>query len=394
MPEAPGVAITGVGIVGAPGRGIAASRTALASGWCGLQTLEAPDLPLAASLPVGRVTAPLERAATRSAALGITAAIEALAMARLDRDDLTGCGISVGTCTAGMPESEAAFLSGGPQHVSEAYRQQPAHRVTAAIARRCRIGGPQATPVVACASAACVLIEACEWIRQGRCQRVLVVGADALCRVTMAGFTSLQVVDPDGCRPFTEDRRGMSLGEAGAALVLEDASAARRRGVSILALLAGWGQRNDAHHATAPEPTGRWLATAIDDCLRDAHRPPQAVAYVSAHGTGTRDNDRAEAQAIAATLGESVPVASCKRTYGHTMGAAAAVEAVISVLALKSRTCWPSAGLDPGVATVSGITLCRASLPLAGDAVLSTTLAFGGVNAALLFTAAGEAPCT
>ena len=379
------LAITGLGCIAAPGRGLAAQRAALAAGACGLERRRDPRLPLAATLPTGSVTTALDPTRGRTLALALVAAEDALRDAGLERPRTT-VGISLGTCTGGIRESEVAYLA-APTTSHEVYRHQEAHRVTDAVAAATGLRGPRATHSVACASAACALAEAAEWIRTGLVPAVLVVGADALCRLTMAGFHSLKVVDPEGCRPLTAERGGMSLGEAGAAVLLEDPDHARQRGARVHASLLGWGLRADAYHATAPQPDGSMLQAAIRAALDDAG--DDAVAYVCAHGTGTRDNDACETAALAACLGR-VPTASSKRCYGHTMGAAAAVELVGCCLALAADTAWPSAGAEDAT-PLDTVDVVVSPRPLGGDLVCSTSLAFGGVNAAIVI--GGAARC-
>jgi len=398
----PPVAITGLGCLGAAGVGLAAQTTALRSGACGLHRRDDPRLPLAATLPIGRVDADLPRLPGRTAALAVVAGAEALAGAGLHAGNRADIAVVIGSCTAGMPESERDFLDGGDADaVWPSYRRQQTHCLTAMVARHLGCGGLRSAHSVACASAAAALIEATELVRSGRAERVLAIGADALCRLTMAGFHSLHLVDPAGCRPFAGNRAGMSLGEGAAALVVESAASVGRRGARPLAWLAGWGLRADAYHITSPDPAGTQLDRAIADALSDAGVAASSIGYVSAHGTGTVDNDACEAVVIARRFG-AVPMASCKRTYGHTLGAAAAIEAVACCLALAGQEIWPSAGaadaVDAGNGHVlAGPEIVRRARPARLDAVLSTTLAFGGVNAALVFTpgdgpSPGEAP--
>jgi 3-oxoacyl-[acyl-carrier-protein] synthase II len=382
------LAITGIGCIAAPGRGLDAQREALRAGRCHLSTGSVPGLPLAASLPIGRVTTAVPSAPGRTAALALAAASDALTDAGLDPAG-SEIGVSVGSCTGGMPESEAAYLADA-ERVHAVYAQQEAHRCTDLLAARLGLLGPRSTHSVACASSACALAEAAEWIRSGLGPAGLVGGADALRRLTMAGFRRLQVIDSAGCRPLTTERAGMSLGEAGAALLLEDAAHARRRGARIRASLLGWGLRADAYHATAPQPDGSQLRSAIEAALADGGLRADAVAYVSAHGTGTRDNDACEATALGACFGR-IPTASAKRSYGHTMGAAAAVELVACCLALEAGCAWPSAGAELGT-PLTEVEVLTATRPLASDVICSTSLAFGGVNAALLL--GGPARCT
>jgi 3-oxoacyl-[acyl-carrier-protein] synthase II len=375
------ISITGLGAVTAAGQGVAAVESALRTGACHLRRAQREDLPLTTLLPTGIVDDTLLHTG-RTRSLARIAASEALADAHLDTSQRSGCAIIVGTCTAGLPESEAAYLR-DPQREWPIYAHQPSHRITADLAHHTGCGGSQSTHSVACASAACAMVEACEWIRQGFATRVLVVGVDALTRATMAGFHGLMLVDPKGTRPLTLERQGMSLGEGAAALLLEDPRAAQQRGAHVHAHLLGWGLQADGYHATAPDPSGLHLTRCIDDCLIDSGLNAGDIDYVSAHGTGTADNDVNEARVLAQRFG-AVPTASCKRSFGHTLGASAAIEAIASCLALERGCRWPSAGADCGtpLSDIAVVTHCE-STPL--RAVLSTTLAFGGSNAALCF---------
>ena len=382
-PTGAALAITGLGCVGAPGRGLAAQRLALADGLCGLAPWPDGPLPIARGVAVGRVTAALPAVSGRTTALALAAGADALADAGLEPGRRGEVALVLGTCTGGMAESERAWLADGGAGAHASYRRQQPQCSTQALARALHLGGAQSTHAVACASAACALIEAIMLVRSGACPAALAIGADALTRVTTAGFTSLQLVDPGGCRPFIAERAGMSLGEGAGALLIEDAAHARARGARIHASLVGWGLRADGYHATRPDPGGAQLRGAIGDSLADAGLDTAAIGYINAHGTGTRDNDACEQAALAALFG-AVPTASAKRCYGHTMGAAAAIEAVACCLALAEQTCWMSAGAGLGT-PLGGIEVVRATRPARLGAVLSTTLAFGGVNACLAF---------
>lgn len=372
--------ITGLGSVCAHGVGVDALHAALRTGRSGLTTFADPRLPLAERLPLGRVTARLPHYA-RTSALALCAAREALAGAHLP-----DAAVLVGTTTGGMCASEVAYLR-DPTCIDRAYAAQPAHATAELLAHRLGLGGPQATHAEACAAAACALAEAAEWLRQGVCGAALVVGSDALTRLTMAGFNSLHVMDPAGCRPFTAERAGMSLGEGAAALLIERADHAQARGARPLARLLGWGVAADAHHQTAPEPDGIFLEQALRAALADARLPASALDWVHAHGTGTRDNDRTESLALARVCG-ALPVSSSKRVTGHTLGAAAAFGAVAACLALHHGERFPSAGAAAGnPLTEVDVVRSLRTAPLSTVGV--TCLAFGGVDAALVF---GGAP--
>jgi 3-oxoacyl-(acyl-carrier-protein) synthase len=329
------------------------------------------------------VTAPLPFLPSRTQALALCAAREAFRQSGLTSQQAAPFGVVVGSCTGGMPESEAFFLNTSQTDVSPIYRRQHPHRTTQLLSHLLGVHGPQNTHALACASAAAAIIEAMELVRSGACPGAIAVGSDALTRVTLAGFTSLMLVDPHGCRPLTTERAGMSLGEGAAALIIEDPAHARQRGAKPLASLLGWGQYADAYHLTSPEPAGHQLERAIRDSLADGNISTADVNYVNAHGTGTRDNDQVESLVLARLFG-AIPTASAKRNFGHTMGAAAAVEAVVSCLALTEQKIWASAGAKDGT-PVPGIEVVQQSRSDKLNVVLSTTLAFGGINACLAF---------
>lgn len=377
------VAITGMGCVGAPGLGVLAQAHALSEGWCGLVTRADDDVPLARELPVGRVNAPLPPLPSRTAALAAAAAHEALDQAGIPIEQRGDIAVIVGSSTAGMAESERDYLTRDPAAAWPSYRRQQTHRTTHMVARVLGCGGVRNTHSVACASAASAIIEATELVRSGACAVAVAIGSDALTRLTTSGFHSLKLIDPRGCRPLIHERAGMSLGEGAAALVLENPEHARRRNASVRASLLGWGMRADAYHVTSPHPDALELKRAIGDSLDDAGIDAADVDYVCAHGTGTSDNDPCEAKALGAMFG-AVPTASYKRTFGHTMGASAAIEAVASCLALEEQTLFPSAGAELGVA-LPGPEIVRAARRAKLGVACSTTLAFGGVNASLLF---------
>ena len=352
-------------------------HAALRAGTDGLTQFTRPDLPLTDRFPVAAVDVPLPPG-PRGAALAEVAALEALAESGLAPAAL---GLAVGSCTGGMRGSEARYLTHGPEHRDRRYLDHPVGRLAERLQRRLGLGGTSTTHSEACASAACAIAEAMEWIRAGLVPAMLVVGVDPLTRLTLAGFASLQVIDPIGCRPFTEQRAGMSLGEGAVAFVLEDASFARARGARPIASLLGWGVQAEGHHGTAPEPSGRWLAKAITAALADAQVQAIEIGCVIAHGTGTRDNDACEAQALSGVFGR-VPVSSVKRTVGHTMGAAAAFNLAAACWAVRDDHLIASAGGDGDI--IAGLDLVRAARPAAVELAVATSLAFGGVDAALV----------
>jgi 3-oxoacyl-[acyl-carrier-protein] synthase II len=214
----------------------------------------------------------------------------------------------------------------------------------------------------------------------------VVGGVDALTRICFMGFNALKLLDPEPCRPFDRDRRGMSLGEAAAFLVLEDAERCRARGGPIYGEFLGAGMTTDAHHVTAPHPEGEGMLRAMRLALDAAGVPASAVGYVNAHGTGTPQNDRVEALALGQVFGQgSVLVSSTKSMVGHTMAAAGTIEAIATLLTLQHGLVPPTVNLrqpDPDVPfdCVPGV-----ARPSAVEVALSNSFGFGGQNVSLVF---------
>jgi 3-oxoacyl-(acyl-carrier-protein) synthase len=261
-----------------------------------------------------------------------------------------------------------------------------------AVARRLRVCGPVETVSSACSSATLAIGLGLAAIRDGEADLAVVGGADTLCRTTFGGFNALGAVDQKPCTPFRASRAGLSLGEGGAALVLESLDAALARGAAPLGELAGAGASCDAHHMTAPDPEGRGAALALRRALDDAALPPSAVDAINAHGTGTPHNDLAEYRAIADVFGErasSIPLTATKASVGHLLGSSGAIEAVVTVLSL-SQQCVPP---TPGPAAVDPEIPVRLVVggPLAArlEVAVSVNLAFGGCNGALVFRRRG-----
>lgn len=350
---------------------------------------------VAAQAPPGEDTSRAARRLSLADRFALAAADEAVAGASLD---LVRCrertGVFFGSSAGGMLESERfleTLIRFGP-------RRAKAGRVSSqqfngpgdAVARRIGACGPVETISSACASAAMAIGAALRALRRGDIDVALAGGSDALCQLTFAGFNALRSVDDAPSRPFRKDRMGLSIGEGAGVLVLETAGHAKARAASPIAFLAGEASTCDAHHMTAPHPDGAGASDAIRLALRDAGEDADGVDFVNAHGTGTPLNDAAEAAALRAVFGgrtSSIPVTSTKALIGHLLGAAGAVEAVVTVLGLARREVHPMPDVgerdpDLGLDLVLG-----APRPLVrATCAISTSLAFGGANAALVFT--------
>ena len=321
----------------------------------------------------------------------VVAAGDAIAAAGL-APPLGRAGLFFGGSTAGMAECEelvARLLGAAPgrPRIALAASQQ-INAPGDAAARALGITGPVATCSSACASGTLAIGAACDALRAGEVGLAVAGGSDALCQLTYAGFNALRSVDGAACRPFRADRAGLSLGEGAGALVLETAEHAAARRARPLAELLGAGASCDAHHMTAPDPSGAGAAAAIRAALADARLEPAAVDFVNTHGTATPHNDEAEAKALEAVFGTRttrLPVTSVKGAIGHLLGSAGALEAVATVLALLDRAVQPTAGAEPADPALGVDLVVGAPRPLPPHAVgLSTSLAFGGANAAVV----------
>ena len=326
---------------------------------------------------------------------GLEAAGEAINQAGLKSAQLAEAACVFGTGTGGAPETEryiTAWLEGDAARCDPQLLvgHQPCS-VTDVTAAHWGCGGPRSTIMTACSSSATALGHAADLIRLGRADVALAGGAEGLCRLTFAGFNALRALSPDPCRPFDAERKGITLGEGGAVLVLEEEQHARKRGAAILGVLAGYGTSADAHHMTAPHPEGDGAARAMQAALQDARLSPDAIGYINAHGTGTTHNDLAEARAIERVFGahaRHIPVSSTKSLVGHTLGAAGALEAIISLLALAGGYLPPTAHLTNPDPAINLDLIIGAPRQTRVDAVLSSSFAFGGNNTVLVFTRA------
>ena len=207
-----------------------------------------------------------------------------------------------------------------------------------AVGSRFGLEGLRACLVSACSSSTAAIGYAGDLIREGSLDSALCGGSDVLCRLTLSGFNSLRLVDTHPCRPFDVDRRGMNIGEAAAVLTLESLDHATKRGARIYAELAGYGLTCEAYHPTAPEPEGKAIASTIRAALRAARTNADEIDHVNAHGTGTIQNDIAEARGMRLVFGDRakrIPVNSIKSMVGHCLGTAGAIEA--ATLALNRR---------------------------------------------------------
>jgi 3-oxoacyl-[acyl-carrier-protein] synthase II len=276
-----------------------------------------------------------------------------------------------------------------PRARDEALSKMLSHPLSAPTDRLARELGPFSrvrSLSSACSSGANAMLVGATWLELGLCDVVLCGAADALCRVTVAGFNALGSLDPEGARPFDRRRRGLTLGEGAGFVVLERAEDAARRGKDAICTLLGWAARAEAHHITNPEPTGAAPSRAMEAALARAGLGPADIEYVNAHGTGTPLNDPMESRALARVFGahiERVAVSSQKGQIGHTLAAAGAIEATIAAMAIAKGIIPPTGGLedpDPECALAHVRKAERREI----RAALTSSFGFGGMDTVLV----------
>ena len=299
-------------------------------------------------------------------------------------------GVFIGTSTAGILQTELAYrrrdAASGALPVNFQYGStHNSFSVADYVRRRCGLDGPAVALSSACASSAKAFASARRMIEADLIDAALVGGTDSLCLTTLYGFQSLQLCSPLPCRPFDVARDGISVGEAAAFVLLE------RRPENLdshAVLLYGVGESSDAYHMSAPHPEGLGAKLAMQAALTSAGLDANDIDYINLHGTGTPSNDRSESQAVTSIFGPTTPCSSTKGASGHTLGAAGALEAVISALVIKSEL------MPGGVNTVRiDPTLTahyiRENRHGAVQRVLSNSFGFGGANCSLILGSSG-----
>jgi nodulation protein E len=257
------------------------------------------------------------------------------------------------------------------------------------IAMELGLSGPTYTVSTACSSANHAIGQAFRLVRDGYADLAMTGGAEAVFTVgILKAWEAMRVVAPDTCRPFSKDRRGLILGEGGAMMVLEPMDVAKARGARIYAEICGFGMTADAHHLT--QPTVQGPARAMRGALIEAGLAPQDVGYINAHGTGTSGNDPVESSAIRDVFGahaDKIGVSSTKSMHGHALGAAGALEAIATILALHHGILPPTANYNEPDPECDLDYIPNKARALRVEAALSNSFAFGGLNAVIAFRA-------
>ena len=353
--------------------------------------------------PIDRLGRKDARRTDRYTHFAVASALEALERAGLSIDDgiADRVGVLIGSGMGGAETLDAGMetvLTEGPTRLSPFFMPMFLGNMasgTVAIVTGAR--GPNFAPVSACASSAHAIGEAAAIIRRGEADVMIAGGSEApLARMVVAGFNAMGALstrndDPAAAsRPFDAERDGFVLGEGGAALILESAEHAARRGAPVLAELAGYGTTDDANHMVQPAPGGAGAARAMTLALAAAGLPPEEIGYINAHGTSTPLNEKFETQAIKAAFGDAayrVPISSTKSMTGHLLGAAGALEAALAIMAIEQGTLPPTINQtspDPDCDLDYVPNVARGG---AVNHVMTNSMGFGGHNVSLIFSA-------
>lgn len=394
------VVITGMGAVTALGRNVSEFWDALAAGRSGIRPIETVDRSRLRfeNGAEARGYDPAEHFSDkeldlldRFAQFGLVAAREAVADAGVEwtQDLRERACVVTGSCLGGkISEDEAfgGFYAEGRRAHPLAIPRAMSNAAASHVSMEFGIVGPTYNVSTACASATHAIGQAFALVRSGAVELALTGGSEAPFALGhLKKWEALRVVAPDTCRPFSKDRRGMILGEGGAMLVLEPLDAALARGARIHAEVVGSGMSADAHHVTQPSAEG--AARAIAAALRDADVRPEQIGYVNAHGTATTANDPVETEALRLVFREHaarLAVSSTKSMHGHALGAAGAIEAVATALALREKLLPPTANYTESDPACDLDYIPNAARAAEFEYAVSNSFAFGGLNGVLV----------
>ncbi len=391
------VVVTGVGMVTPIGNNVAENLENLRAGRHGIGRAVFFESAYADTLPFGEVKLSpddLEAALpdqdltgyTRTCMLATLAFREAVADAGLTGKELSGLDTGVisastvgGMCLTDQLYREASVLDTASEFV-DAY-SAAAH--TLQLVRRFGIRGFSDTINTACSSSANAILMGVRLIRAGRLKRVIVGGVDSLAKYTVNGFNALKILSDAPCRPFDANRTGLNLGEAAAYLVLEpeDLAAGKKHYGSV----QGYGNSNDAYHASALSDQATGVVLAMRGALQTAGIQPGQVAYINTHGTGTVNNDQTELYGITRVF-EKVPAFSSTKGYtGHTLGAAGALEAIYSLMSLRHAEIYPNLHFQTPIPALGHRPVVSYQKVDSIEYILSNSFGFGGNCTSLIF---------
>jgi 3-oxoacyl-[acyl-carrier-protein] synthase-1 len=393
------IAITGMGIISSIGNNVKENLQSLQSGKHGISDIELFETRHAGSIKTGEIklsnTELIEKLqlkdvknATRTALLGMIAAKEAVENAAITDINEYKTGLISSTSVGGMDMTEKYFYSYEDLPEQQKYiDSHDAGNSSLLIADYLGLKGMVSTISTACSSAANAIMMGAKLIKNGVLDRVIVGGTDALSKFTLNGFNTLMILTDSYNTPFDNDRKGLNLGEAAAFIILESDEIVKKTNKKVLGYLSGYGNANDAHHQTASSENGQGAYLAMEKALKVSGLDKEQIDYINVHGTATPNNDLSEGIAMIRIFGENkVPdFSSTKAFTGHTLAAAAGIEAVYSLLALQNNIIFPNLNFKTKMAEfdLTPVTELREKNI---NHVLSNSFGFGGNCSTLIFS--------
>jgi 3-oxoacyl-[acyl-carrier-protein] synthase-1 len=396
------VYVTGIGIICAIGNNVQETLSSLIGSQSGIGEITLLDTIHKGNLPVAEVKLTTTRLLeltgnqgrtdlTRTTLLGLMAAKEAMVASGINDFKAFKTGLISATTVGGMDRSEAFYSEYIKDKTKGRLRDIVNHDCgdsTERIAEFLGIRNFITTVSTACSSSVNAIMLGSNMIKSGQLDRVVVGGTDSITKFTLNGFNTLMILDKSGCHPFDENRAGLTLGEGAAYLVLESEEVVTKENKSVLAEIKGYGNANDAYHQTASSPDGTGAYLAMSKALQTSNLKPAEIDYINVHGTGTQNNDLSEGIAMERLFGENLPLFSSTKGFtGHTLGAAGAVESVISILSIQNHMIFPNLHFSTPMKELKSVplTLLQTNVPIRH--VLSNSFGFGGNNSSVVFSA-------
>lgn len=387
-----------MGGISAIGNTVAENRASLIKGTCGMGRLEMFPSKFSDKLPVAEIKISTEAlkeklnafepGITRTTLLALHAIKETIADSRLTNEQvssfdtaLIGASTVGGMCLTDEMQRDAQNDTPGSEYLAS-YDCGSTYMY---LQKRYSLKGPVNTINTACSSSANAIMFGARLIRSGKVGRAIVGGVDSLAKFTINGFNSLQILSPDLCAPFDEERKGLNLGEGAAFLILEKEENAT--GKKIYASVSGYGNANDAYHASSLSDEGIGPYKAMSDALVSAKLDPAQIDFINAHGTGTENNDKIESIAMLRLFGKVPAFASTKANIGHTLGASGAMEALYCILNLVEQELYPGIHFKNPIPE-TGLEPIQAYQKSALTHIMSNSFGFGGNCSSLIFSKA------
>ena len=324
---------------------------------------------------------------SRTSLLGLLAVKECWGNNQLSSDLRTG--LISGTSVGGMDKTEIFYrnkLNNEPADFKD-LQYHDSGNTTEKIADVIGFSGYVNTISTACSSGSNAIMNGARMILADKLDRVIVGGVDALTQFTISGFSSLMIYNEELCKPFDENRQGLNLGEGAGFLLLESEESQKNTQNTILGVVDGWANTADAFHQTATSPMADGATLAMNGALEKANLTANAIDYVNAHGTGTKNNDLTESVALKNVFGDNIPAFSSTKAYtGHTLAASGAIEAVFSILALQNKVIYPNLRFTDCISETALVPQKEFQTVNKIEHIMSNSFGFGGNCTSLVFS--------